>query len=481
MTDAAGSYDLLTRRSNWKAQAALIVSPYVEKHFFQKVAGDLCPKRMHVVIDDGCRRDDLQTVHDAVNACGRKRPPTLRCKLGSARGLVHIKLFYVLWKTPGGRAAHSLVFGSANATRQGFSGIDNAELVVSTKLTSSRHAAVIRWCKAVIKATEAAKAEHVPMERDAELARGMFIRLPAMTVGRPRAALSNFDLWLQRGWLLSDFRPDPGFLHVQIQLGKGLPQTELARIAEGAGFAVRQTKTLRKRYVEAPIDFDDEDNLSDEFDTPEIGNWRRKLFTWTNLGDWCSEACFEAHEKDFKRRGHEDRLHALEQLKALRNTAEHRTTKKKFLADIANLWDRFGEAAPTLLKGKEGALHRDFYEELFEQRVKRDLELAEDREFCCRFTRGFELIQVPRFRNDVAGWRSFVESLGRQLILDETRGRSQSMLLKAVREALKDKAGTSMWHDHRVMIEALREQWQRGGPSARGATIIAHYHAPTST
>jgi hypothetical protein len=129
MSDIAGSYDLLARRTGWKPQAALIVSPYVEEHFFRTVAGELRPKRMHVVIDDGCRREDLQTVQDAVNACGRKRPPTLRCKLGSARGLVHIKLFYVLWETAGGRAAHSLVFGSANATRQGFSGTDNAELV----------------------------------------------------------------------------------------------------------------------------------------------------------------------------------------------------------------------------------------------------------------------------------------------------------------------------------------------------------------
>lgn len=475
----AGSYDLLARKGDWKAKAVLIVSPYVEEHFFRKVAADLHPKRMHVVIDDGCRREDLQTVTDAVTSCGRKRVPVLRCKLGSARGLVHIKLFYVVWETTGGRAAHSMVFGSANATRQGFSGSDNAELVVSAKLTASGHSDIIRWCKDVMEATETDEVRSVPMVRDAMLARGMSIRLPAIVVGRTITAVSNFDLWIQRGRLLSDYRPDPGFLHVPLQLARGLPPAELARLAEGEGFAVRQTKSLRYRYVAAPVEFGDEEDEPAESEATEIGNWRRKLFVWTNLGDWCSDACFEANEASFRRRGYDDRVLALEQLRALGEPAGRAAAKARFLTRVAALWDRFGDAAPTLLKGRTD-LDRGAYEELFDQRVERDLALADDREYRDRFVRGFELVEVPRFRNDVAGWRSFVESFATQLVLDASRGRSQSMLLKAVREAFgTGRVGHAAWRDHRALVAALRELWQREQPRGKGPTVtVERYHLP---
>jgi hypothetical protein len=476
--NGTGSYDLFVRKAGWKPQAALIVSPYVEREFFQTVARDLRPKRLHVVIDDGCRREDLQTVSDAVAACGHRRPPALICKLGSASGLVHMKLFYILWRTSGGQAAHSLVFGSANATRQGFSGIDNAELVARSRLTASRHADAIRWCSRVIEATNGNVPVRVKAIRDVELARGMHLRLPAITVGREVAGLSSFDLWVQRGRLLSAYRPDPTFLHVPVHLAKGLPQTELANLAIATGFTIRQTKRLRYRYVAAQVDGDeDEDDLIGP-EEQEVGNWRRKLFVWTHLGDWCSEGCFDAHQHELKRRGFEERVQALEQLEALRALPARRATRDRFLGDLAKLWDRFGDAAPTLLRGGcELDLH--FYGDLFDERVERDLELSEDLEFRDRFVRGFELVQVPRFRSDVAGWKEFVESLARQLVLDSTRGRSQSKLLKAVREAFK-KVGTDerVLDDHKKLITALRDLWRHSKPRLdRGsAAFVVRYH-----
>src|SRR3546814_19119570 len=41
--------------------------------------------------------------------------------------------------------------------------------------------------------------------------------------------------------------------------------------------------------------------------------------------------------------------------------------------------------------------------------VDRDLELVTDPEFLARFINGCEVIDVPRFRMDIVGWRSFVE------------------------------------------------------------------------
>ncbi len=105
---------------NRKADTVLVVTPYVEREFFEGLIRDLRPKRLNVVIDDGCRPDDVQMIRDAVAAS--KRRIVLTCVFGSAPGLVHLKLFYIVWRTEAKRTARTLIFGSANATKQGFSG-----------------------------------------------------------------------------------------------------------------------------------------------------------------------------------------------------------------------------------------------------------------------------------------------------------------------------------------------------------------------
>lgn len=471
-----GSFDLFRRRDGWTPEAALVVSPYVEVEFFTRIARDLNPKRLHVVIDDGCRREDRQTVMDAVAAGGRKRSPFLKLKLGSARGLVHLKLFYICWRTPGGRAAHSLVFGSANATRQGFSGVDNAELVADCTLTATSHGDVIDWCGRVIHATCAAGEVTVPAMHGALLAKGMRLRLPAITVGREIAAVSDFDLWIQRGYLLSTYRPDPSFLRVLVPLAKALPSAEQARLAALAGFEFSQTKSVRHRYID---DGSREDDPGEESgaEAQNIGNWRRKLFTWTHLGEWCSETCFLAHKTEFKRRNHEKREAALSRLRDLRDAKARAAARELFLDKMSALWKVFGDQAPEFLFGRQ-EVDRNLYGKIFNERIERDLELIDDKEFESRYIAGFEFVQVPRFRNDVAGWRQFMDSLGRQLALDVTRGRSQSKLLGAIRDAAHkaDEDGI-MLQDPKSLIDFLREVWRsdsdpEGGPAAE----IANYH-----
>lgn len=471
---AVGSYDLFARKPGWKAESVLIVTPYVEGDFFQTIIGELRPKSLHVVIDDGCRREDLITVRDAIAACGHKRPPILSCKLGSAAGLVHMKLFYTRWRTAGGHVAHSLVFGSANATRQGFSGVDNAELVASARLSASRHEEIILWCRQVIEATNRQHPSRVEAARGVELTRGMHLRLPAITVGREVTTVSSFDLWLQRGRLLSSYRPDPAFLHIPVHLKKGLPQADLVKVAQGAGFTVRETKRLNYPYISTLVDSyeDEEDNEPDE----ELGNWRRKLFVWTHLGDWCSEATFEAHGDEFRRRGFEEREEALTQLERLLAPSDRRFEHDRFVGRLEKLWNDLGDDAPSLLHGRSKPDIR-FYTAVFEERVARDLSLASDAEFRDRFLRGFEIVEVPRFRNDIAGWKGFVESLARQLVLDNARRRSQSKLLKAIQEAFKKSlVDTMVLDDHEKLVAALRDLWRRTSTEKGPAVTVARYH-----
>jgi hypothetical protein len=338
-----------------------------------------------------------------------------------------------------------------------------------------RTASGIRWCAGVIDATKATGPIDVPSAHGLLLARGMEIRLPAMTVGREVAHVSSFDLWLQRGSLLSTYRPDPSFLRVPVQLARPLGQGELAGAAASAGFEVPQAKSIRYRYID---DGSRGDELEEEGQQlADLGNWRRKLFTWTHLGEWCSEDCYLAHRDSFRRRNSAKRGEALAKLRELGQPALLAAARDEFMEKMEALWIAFGPRAPEILRGRQELDHRH-YQKTFEERVARDLALTDDDEFERRYINGFEFVQVPRFRNDVAGWGAFVDSIGRQIAHDWTRGRSQSLILHAIVEATEivGTSGTALEFPEKV-VSFLRNVWrEEAGPKDRAARAIALYH-----
>lgn len=321
MAELDHSFDLFERRPGWKAEEVLVVTPYVEKEFFERLAEGLKPRRLSVIIDDGCRVDDVDMVTAAVSKVGGRTASGLRCVLGSATGLMHLKLFYIVWQTPGKRAARTLIFGSASATRQGFSGSVNAELIASCSLAARRHADVITWCDAAITAARHKGHTVVAAARDVQLGNGLRLRLPALSVGRKKSALTSFDLWVQRGWLLSEYRPDPGFLRVPVNLAKGLSQTEQQRLVADSGFLVPAKKRLTFPYAlpegQAAGDLTNDEDEDEE--DGDLGNWRRKLFVWTRLGELCSEDCYALEHRFFKKKNHEEREERLRCLETMRS------------------------------------------------------------------------------------------------------------------------------------------------------------------
>lgn len=473
------SYDLFASRAGRKAEMVLVVTPYVEKEFFERLIADLRPKQLHVVIDDGCRREDIQMIRDCVAAA--KRKVALTCVPGSATGLVHLKLFYIVWRTQAKRTARTLVFGSANATRQGFGGRLNAELIASCRLTKSRHSHIINWCEGVVAATSAGEERVIGPARDLELGTGLQLRLPGMRVGREQSTLSNFDLWIQRGYLLSDYRPDPSFLKVIVRLKQSLAQSEESQMVTHSGFDVPVNKTLTYHYAGNTGPTDDHQGATEDADG-EAGNWRRRLFVWTHLGDWCSEACHRANRGNFKRRGYDDRVALIRALEGLEDPAALRKARQTFLDAVAGLWDRLGSAASSFLEGGAN-MDQAHYARVFDERVERDLDLIEDLEFKRRYLTGYELAQVPRFRTDIGGWSEFLESMARQLCLDHARGgRSQSLFLKAVRESIQAAgADSSILEESSSLLAFLRTSWRdsikRPGTVSKPARILDAYHA----
>lgn len=474
------SFDLFERRPGWKAVDVLVVTPYVERQFFTRLAEGLRPRRLSVIIDDGCRLDDVNMVTKAVSEVDGRSVSGLRCVLGSAPGLMHLKLFYIVWLTPGKRKARTLIFGSANATKQGFGGLLNAELIASCALTIARHAEVIAWCDAAIVASRSKGSAVVPAARDVELAKGIRLRLPRLTVGRKKSAMASFDLWVQRGWLLSKYRPDPSFLRIPIHLGKGLSQTDQERVAATSGFFVPAKKRLTFPFAvpEGQTASGAEDYGDD--DDGNGGNWRRKFFVWTQLGEWCSETCYNAEHHHFRQKGYEERYAKLRRLEDLRSDDVRDVERARFLRALATLWIDFRDDAAELLRGAD-TLDEEYYAQLFDNRLARDLELVADEEFRNRYLSGYELSQVPRFRPDVRGWRDFIDSLVRQICLDGVRKGSQALLPRAILDTAElVGSGENIFDDPRDLLDLLKRVFEKGeagnAAMAKAATLITRYH-----
>lgn len=475
MSKADSSFDLFSARAGRKVESVLVVTPYVEREFFTELLRGLRPKALHVVVDDGCRTEDVEIIAAAAAAAPRK--VRLSCALGSAPGLVHIKLFYIVWKTDGGRTERTLVFGSANATRQGFGGTLNAELIASCRLTRSAHSAAIDWCEAMVAATCGGGPAVVDAVRDLPL-HGINLRLPKVEVGRARRSLSSFDLWVQRGNLLAIYRPEPGFLRVGVPLKASLGESELSRTALSTGFEIPQVRRLTHAYVGGETWLDEVEHFEDA--DASFGDWRSKYFTWTQLGYWCSEQCLADLHTQFQRRGYAEREQQLRRLEHLRDAAALATARSAFLAMLSRLWEALGERAPEFLDGT-GAIDRSRYSQLFDKRVRRDLELIEDEEFQSRYVTGFEIIQVPRFRTDLRGWREFLDSMARQLSLDNAKPRPRSKLLQAVRKAfVQAGCDPDALNEPVELLDELRRTWGDAptgtGKVPKPVKLISTYH-----
>lgn len=97
------------------------------------------------------------------------------------------------------------------------------------------------------------------------------------------------------------------------------------------------------------------------------------------------------------------------------------------------------------------------YQTSFEQRLERDLALADDTEFQDRYINGCEVIDVPRFRTDATGWRSFVDSFMRQIHVESLK-KSRSYIYKSIYNALVDE-NDDIFDDPEKLLEAIRSAW----------------------
>lgn len=471
------SYDLLKPYKKHKTETCLVITPYVEAIFFEKLIKKAKPRELIVVVDDGCRRDDLDLIHNAAKKAGKSsRPETKVTVLASARGIVHLKLVYSKMKPSVGPPKWRIIFGSANATRQGFGGNINAEILCDCPLTEKHHKDIIDWCDDVVRKATAADNPSGALadieELSTEIAPGIRLRLPAFKLGHKRKHLSSFDLWIQRGRVLAKFRPEPTFLKVSVPLKKSLGGSNLSNMAAEVGFASPETKTLNYRYIQASDDEEQDDDRNGS-----SAPWRSQYFTWTNLGEWCSEECFKAKKNEFGSHGQDSRRRDLKELEELQAESSRRHSEiKKFLDCLEKLWTRFGEDASCYLQGTGAAqLDRSHYEALFNERVDRDLALVEEENFRDRYVRGYEINELPRFQNDVRGWNIFMKSIAEEICYQNRKKQPRSKILKAIQEAVGSRPDSHLEEASRL-LKLLRDNWGDIGEDSLDLSSITKYH-----
>jgi hypothetical protein len=399
-----------------------------------------------VVIDDGCRSSDVAMIRSFA-----RKGTEVTVVLGSASGLVHAKIFHVEWLTTGGSRAHTLVYGSGNATRQAFATF-NAELMCKARLTAAKHALILDWMKKVRRAASNPTGVDslIPQVRDARLADGVHIRLPGLLIKDAVTKASNLDLWLQRGRLLSKFQPDASFLRVHVPLREALPAGDLMQRIQRIGFETPMLERLSIPYIQTVGGEREGDAVA--------GNWLSLFFIWTQLGYWCSDACYRKNVSRFKRKGYEQRRKNLRRLEELKNSDQQQEARSRFLMRIGQLWAILGDQASVYLESHHGEISEPAYGKLFEKRLERDLGLADDTEFRDRYVNGCEVIDVPRFRTDATGWRSFVESFMRQLHVEALKSKSQSRIYTSIYNALWDE-DDDVFDDPKKLINLLQSNW----------------------
>lgn len=435
----------------------LLISPYVESRLFAQLMIRLKPKKLFVVLDAGCRRQDISMI--------KKECREAELVIASARStrLTHIKLIYIE-ERPNLNLKSRIITGSANATWQGFSG-ENSEALLTSP--TSRASSVSLWAKSVITAMESGSWHNIS-ECNEELS-AVTIFLPILKLQPLEKSLTEFDSWVQRGYLLTPHARENTFLQIPVPLKQPLPTGDIGERISSVGLVITPTRSLSYKYLRQ-VSLPEEDSNQRK---PPL--WKTRYFTDTRYGAWCSDDCFDERQGSFLRRDHAAVERALDQLKNLRDEASMRETVGRFTSTLQALWKKLGNEASKYLHDTH-KLNEDRYVHAAKEKIQRDLHNAEDKDFRTRLLAGFYIAPVPRFREDIDNWEAFVNTLATMLATSyRTKKRSNSKLLSAFLNAI-DLAGeekAEVLVDSESSLLALRRYFA----SEELSKILRNYHS----
>lgn len=449
------SYELLSVPDGYRTDAVLVVAPYVDLVFLNRLMTELKPGRLCLLVDDGIQLEILSRIRD----CQRKGLK-IEVRIARANGLMHMKAFYfefVRKQAPRTRKRR-LLFGSANATNAAFSGVINAELIAESDLAINADSEIATYFSHILSTFDSPEEQSVP-GYSAWLSQTPYVRFPALRSAHPGKLPSGFDAWLQQGVLAAQYRNAPQFATLTIQLKKSLPQDLVARIFARSSFTEKgERNVVRYSYLNGP------DAQEVEPAESEQPRWKSRLAVWTHLGDWISNDCHRARSKIMKSKASTARKRNISCILGNGDDDKWIESRIERLEDGLNqVWKELktaGVAPEQYLEGQNGKVNPKSYRLRFLKKLGQDLQLARDGDFKKRYVHGYEFPAMPRFRQDTMAWEAFVRSWCESIVVETAKNRTLSLVARRIKDVMKylqkDLSELS-WSE---IAELLREFWE---------------------
>lgn len=459
------SYDLLEVPKGYQTASLLVISPFFNDTFFERVLTTLRPKRVRIAFDDGAAFADIERIRRICKEFDHK------IALGRTAGLVHLKGYLATFVRTRGRkqTLRKFIFGSGNATHAAFCGERNAELLAFTNLSATDDADTIEYLESVSTAIERGNGS-IEAAESHELRYPVRLRLPAFSIveaGHPR----GFDAWLQRGRLVAKYRDPQQFLAVAIHLKKRLPAGDIERMFSDQGLAAQGERNIvRHRYISTRAKTAEDDS------EPQ---WKAQYCVWTLLGDWISEECYDECKDIMISKAGAERSAKVAELEANSNDSSWRNTKKAdLLRQLTQVWQalqRSNYRASDYLVGDQSQLNDKHYSDLLEKKISIDAALIKDRLFRDRYVNGYEFSAVPKFRQDETAWQAFIRSWCESIAIEAGKRASRSLVMRTLRETLRPTTLSAL--NIGELTEALYGIWPStpNAPRMAGERVSVHH------
>jgi hypothetical protein len=408
-------------RSGGVLEHLMVIGPYPSADFFDELKQRFNPKRVLLVVDEGWGDTDIAKIRERFPA-GK-----LWVRYAYVRGgLVHAKLYLASWKLTGGQTRRSLIWGSANASAQGFKG--HAETLSSIPLPRELR----RYFEDLRAPSGRVKGMLVPLDGNLSLV------LPTFDFKQDREP-ETFEGWLQGGRLFHKFDKDQTFGHLHVKLRKPLPLGAEARL-----FAKKRLRAKAQRTV-VRFDYAGLGALKEK----GTSQWKTPYFVETWLGHWTSADCF--NEKIEPLLSEFRFPHRTQVIKRI--GAAEKDERDGWFADLIRILNgvasdlaKNGVEARNFLAMAGDEVSANAYQRLAERQLDRHHAQANNERFRLRLETGFVFPRVPAFRGaSVEQWSfdDFVKDFCENISRGAAKGRAKNKLVQRVRLVLDEHK-----HDH---------------------------------
>lgn len=418
--------------SPWRLTHLMIISPYISREFFCEIAKRYSPLKILLIVDDSCRTKEAETAISVLKA--DKKTKTI-IYYASGTGLVHLKFYYFIFKSSS-KTKHYIVWGSANATVDGF--FKNSELLSSTHLYKNKDGKLIGYLESIWNMTRVGSFHLESFNGGVESLSTIF--LPSLRCSNNNIQ-DTFDSWVQAGWLLHKYEPTNNFLKFEIPLKKPIDPSEIAvKFAKYNLTTEGEKNKLWYSYIERY-----------QNNKRRQEHWKSVYFLETYLGHWCSKDCYIENSMKFVANNQDKREKAVEELKKKAQQGDQNKYIEAAIKSLNKVRKTLGGNATRYF------LDSEFYWGKAENQLKRDIKRANYPFFKEKFVSGYDRQPLPRFRSDEISWEAFLEDFCNALLCEVQKKGGNSKLGKLI----KNNYPHLINYEAKDLLKEFRENWHK--------------------